>query len=304
MESNKIDKIVRDSLQSRTIQPSNSAWERLSDQLDVVEAPKRINWFKYAGYAASVLLLISVAFFINTTDDTDPIQKNDIVTAPVIDTTEFIKPNFNNSVRQETVIVKAVIPTEEKKAVISNSGTIEKSLNKKLKTVKTKKSTDLKVPNVVKENSRIVLAAHTPIETQKPKQVLRSRIKIDSDALLLAVTKNNQKVEKSTAIIIPDASRKLLNQSRIKINSDALLYAVTNPNKDISEYYKKYHIDRDEVLRNIQKELNKVNVNIDAATLLTNVEKTIDEETFKKSFMQVVKGKITGFASAFANRNN
>lgn len=296
MESNKIDKIVRDSLQSKTIHPSNSAWERLSDQLDLMEAPKRINWFKYAGYAASVLLLISVAFFINTTDDIVPIEKNDIVTAPVIDTTEFIKPSFNNSVPQETVIVKAETLTED----------IKKAKKEKVQkqVIVAKKSTDLKVPNVVKENSRIVLAAHTPMESKKTKQVSSTRIKIDSDVLLLAVTKINHKVEKSATIIVPEASRKLLNQSRIKINSDALLYAVTNPNKNISEYYKKYHIDRDEVLKNIQKELNKVNVSIDAATLLTSVEKTIDEETFKKSFMQVVKGKITGFASAFANRNN
>ncbi len=295
MESNKIDKIVRDSLQSQTIQPSNSAWERLSDQLDVLEAPKQINWFKYAGYAASVLLLISVAFFINTNDVTDPIQKNDIVTAPVIDTTEFVKPSFNNSVPQETVIVKAVTPTEDTKKAKKN---VQKQV------IVAKKSTDLKVPNVVKENSKIVIASHTPIEKKKSSQVSRSRIKIDSQALLLAVTENDPKVVKSTVVIIPEASKKLLNQSRIKINSDALLYAVTNPNRDISEYYKKYHIDRGEVLKNIQKELNKVNLSIDAATLLTSVEKTIDEETFKKSFMQVVKGKITGFASAFANRNN
>lgn len=295
MESNKIDKIVRDSLQSRTIQPSDSAWERLSNQLDVLEAPKRINWFKYAGYAASVLLLISVAFFINTNDVTDPIKKNVIVTAPVIDTTEFIKPSFNNSVPQETVIVKAEKPTEDAK----------NAKNKVHKQVGVaKKSTDVRVPNVVTENSRIVIAKHTSIDKKKTKNDSSIRIKIDSDALLLAVTKNNQKVEKSTTVIIPEVSRKLLKQSKIKINSDALLYAVSNPNKDISEYYKKYHIDRNEVLRNIQKELNKVNLSIDAATLLTSVEKTIDEETFKKSFMQVVKGKITGFASAFANRNN
>jgi hypothetical protein len=83
-----------------------------------------------------------------------------------------------------------------------------------------------------------------------------------------------------------------------------LLYAVSNPNKDINEFYKKYNVDRNDVLKNIQKELKKVNINIDASTLLTDVEKKIDEETFKKSFMQVVKGKITGLASAIANRNN
>ena len=293
MEANKIDKIVRDSLQSRTIQPSSSAWERLSDQLDVVEAPKRINWFKYAGYAASVLLLISVAFFINTNDAVDPIKKNDIVKAPVIDAKDLIKPNFKNTVPVETVIVKTETPAENKKEVIKNT---QKNI-----VVAKKKLTELKVPNVIKENVRIVIAENTSIDKRN---TINTKIKIDSDALLLAVANEEKKSVKSTKIVIPKASIKLLNQSKIKINSDALLYAVSNPNKDINEYYKKYDVDRSEVLKNIQKELNKVHLNIDAATLLTSVEKTIDEETFKKSFMQVVKGKITGLASAFANRNN
>jgi hypothetical protein len=295
METDNIDKIVRDSLQSRTIQPSSSAWERLSDQLDAVEEPAQINWFRYVGYAASVLLLISAAFFINTEGTIDPIQKNDIVIAPVIDTTDFVIPSIDTAVPLETVIVKVEIPAEEKKSVIFKRGTIEE-LQKKI-------STDLKVPNVVKENSIIVIAENTSSK-KKATKTISNRIKIDSDALLLTVTDSYKKVEKSTDIIIPDASKELLNQSRIKINSDALLYAVSNPNKDINEYYKKYNIDRDEVLENIQKELNKVNLKVNASILLTAVEKTIDEETFKKSLMQVVKGKITGLASAFSNRNN
>ena len=289
METNKIDKIVRDSLQSRTIAPSSSAWERLNDQLDAAAQPKRINWYRYAGYAASVLLLISVAFFINTKDAIEPIIKNDIVTVPVttpvIDTTQFVTPSFKNTVQSETVIVKA-----QKK---------DKKTQKQ--TIVANKSTELKVPSVVKESSRIVIAANTVVDK---KQTTNTRIKIDSDALLLAVTGTKKDEVKSTEIIIPEASNKLLKPSRIQINSNALLYAVSNPNKDISEYYKKYNVDRNEVLKNIQKELNKVNLSIDAATLLTSVEKSIDEETFKKSFMQVVKGKITGLASAFANRNN
>jgi hypothetical protein len=289
METNKIDKIVRDSLQSRTIKPSSSAWERLNDQLDAAAQPKRINWFRYAGYAASVLLLISVAFFINANDAIEPVIKNDIVTVPVttpvIDTTQFVKPSFKNTVQTETVIVKA-----EKK---------EKKTQKE--SIVTNKTTELKVPNVVKESSRIVIAANKVVNKKKP---TNSRIKIDSDALLSAVTDTKKNEVKSTEIIIPEDSNRLLKPSRIQINSNALLYAVSNPSKDIGEYYKKYNVDRNEVLKNIQKELYKVNLSIDAATLLTSVEKSIDEETFKKSFMQVVKGKITGLASAFANRNN
>ncbi len=296
METNKIDKIVKDSLQSRTIQPSSSAWERLSDQLDVVEQPKRINWFKYAGYAASVLLIISVAFFMNSNDASNEITPTEIVTKPIVDPNDLVKPNFKSVVPVETVIVQAEKPTE-KKSVISNKGAIKKS--------PTKKSTDIKFSNVVIKSSSIVIAEHKQVDKKKAKQLSTTRIKIDSDALLLAVTSDKEKKEvKSTGIVIPDASKKLLTKSRIQINSDALLYAVSNPTKDISEYYKKYNINRDEVLKNIQKELQKMNLKIDASTLLTDVEKTIDEETFKRSFMQVVKGKVTGLAAAFANRNN
>lgn len=296
METNKIDKIVKDSLQSRTIEPSSSAWERLNDQLDVAVQPKRINWFRYAGYAASVLLLISVAFFINTNDAIDPIKKNDIVTvpvtAPVIDTTQFVKPIFKNVVEAETVIVqteKEVSDIKEAKKETHNQ------------TVVATTSTKLKAASIQEKKSRIVIAANNLGDKNK---TTSARIKIDSDALLSAVTDTKKIEEKSTEIKIMEASNKLLKPSRIQINSDALLYAVSNPTKDITEYYKKYHVDRNEVLKTIQKELNKVNLNIDPAILLTSVEKSIDEATFKKSFMQVVKGKITGLASAFANRNN
>ena len=58
--------------------------------------------------------------------------------------------------------------------------------------------------------------------------------------------------------MIPNKNqRKSLHNTTIKINSDALLYAVTNPDKDVNEYYKKYNVNRNDVLKNIQKELIK-----------------------------------------------
>ena len=118
METNKIDKIVKDSLQSRTMQPSNSAWERLSDQLDVAETPKRINWFKLVGYAASVLLILSVAFFINTDDVVEPATPENVVTTPKINTNDFVKPTIKNTVPTETEIVQSEKATEKKKELI------------------------------------------------------------------------------------------------------------------------------------------------------------------------------------------
>lgn len=290
METNNIDKIVRDSLKSRTMQPSNSAWERLSDQLEAIEEPKRINWFKYAGYAASILLIISVAFFMNSDAVIEPVIPETIVTSPKIDTDDFVKPTIKNTAPTEIVIVKSEKASVKKRQEIKKNNKI----------ITKNKSTELKVPSVIKNKSNIVIANNSALT----KKTSTSRIKINSDALLMSVTGTKNAIADSKKITIPDASKKFLKPSKIQINSDALLYAVSNPDKDISEYYKKYKVDRNEILKNIQRELKKVNLNIDARTLLTDVEKSIDEETFKKSFMQVVKGKITGLASAISNRNN
>ena len=46
METNKIDKIVKKEFQNRTLQPSVSAWERLSNDLDTQqEQRKKKCWF-------------------------------------------------------------------------------------------------------------------------------------------------------------------------------------------------------------------------------------------------------------------
>ena len=140
------------------------------------------------------------------------------------------------------------------------------------------------------------------MKVQQPNvnEIFSSSIKIDSDALLLAVTQETQK----SAHPVKNSTSKKNAKNQMHINSDALLYAVTHPAADMNTYYKKYRIDRDDVLHHIQKELTKKKLAVDASVLLASVEKTIDEETFKNRFMQVVAGKITALAIAFSNRNN
>lgn len=288
METNNIDKIVSDSLKSRTIQPSNSSWERLSNQLDIAQEKKRKNWFLYVGYAASVLLLISVGFFMNTDDVLEPITPNTIVTAPVVDTTKFVKPTLQNTIPTETVIVN--VDEVEKKQPQNN-------------TITKKRKPQIKQAKIIENNPIIIADANVDIKKENKNKLDKNRIIIDSNSLLNSVD-NSTTIVAKTKIEIPKASKKIFKQTDIKINSDALLFAATNPTKDINEFYKKYNVDRKDVLKNIQKELQKVNLKIDANTLLTDVEKKIDEDTFRNSFMQVVKGKITGLASAISNRNN
>ncbi|GGH03875.1 hypothetical protein GCM10011416_23680 [Polaribacter pacificus] len=257
METNNIDKLLRAALKERSIAPSASAWDRLSDALDTQEAApkkKRVFW----RYAASIAILISVGYFLVPSDKIEPVLPNNVVVQPVIDTTNFVKPTFKNTVPVEEVIVS--VPEPE---VLSKE--------------KKKSKSTLNTPKQVQKKTAVI--ASLDKETQK--EPVKNTAKSDST--------KQEPVKQST---------------RIRVNSADLLFAVTNSPKEVKAYYAKYNVNRDEVLKSIEKELQKTSLKIDAQTVLAEVERTIDEETFKKSFMQTVKGKITGLATAFSNRNN
>lgn len=56
MKTNNIDQNIKKKFDNRTLEPSSSAWERLSVQLDEQPKQKKIGWFFYIGAAASILL--------------------------------------------------------------------------------------------------------------------------------------------------------------------------------------------------------------------------------------------------------
>ena len=70
----KLDMNVKNKLLNRTIQPSASSWERMSEQLDAADKKRRKRLFWYVGYAASILLILSLVFFGTKQDS----EKNSI----------------------------------------------------------------------------------------------------------------------------------------------------------------------------------------------------------------------------------
>ena len=249
METNNIDELVRDLLKSRTIQPSNSAWERLSNQLDVVPQKKKHNWFLYIGSAASILLLISVSFVLSFSEghlSSSNKQANNVL----VDSTKLIKP----------ILEKSTIKLSESEGVsiVSNPDSF-------------------KIPAVKKAHIKNEIKAEVPLD----------------------VASLDVKIENIEDIIIKKESN-----SRIKISSEDLLLSVANDQEIPQNYYTEHHIDRDELLRVVQKELDEQSLNIDANTLLAEVEKSVDEETFKKSFMKLIKGEFKTLTTSLANRND
>ena len=83
-----------------------------------------------------------------------------------------------------------------------------------------------------------------------------------------------------------------------------MLYAVTHSSQEVKEYYAKYNLSRDDVLRTIKSELKKSNIKVNPNIILAEVERTIDDDDFQNNFMKSIKRRVTDIAAAIASRNN
>ncbi|WP_341221635.1 hypothetical protein [Polaribacter atrinae] len=92
--------------------------------------------------------------------------------------------------------------------------------------------------------------------------------------------------------------------SSIKINSDDLLFTVTHSSAEVKEYYAKYDITREDVLRTIKGELKKGNLKVNPNAILAEVERSIGEEEFQNNFLNSLKKRVTNIATAIASRND
>lgn len=266
MQTNKIDKHIANKLKNRELTPSASAWERLSNQLDEQQVSKKNNWFKYVGYAASVLLIVSLGLtFLSKSD----IEENpqEIISNVQVDTINIKEFNI-----KELLPVEEAIVTKEK----SNESTFKK---KKVKNSNTKVYKIAKVEEELKK-----------IELSKSKNIFNEGTTL--------IAKTNEKVNKQTIAI-----KKERVKSRIKVNSDDLLFAVTHSPEQVKEYYAKYKVDRKKVLDTIRKELIKSNLKINPETILAEVELDIEETDFQQNFMDKLKLKLSDAIVAFADRN-
>lgn len=269
MTANKLDTNIQKKLENRTLQPSVSAWERLSNELDVQEKKKKKKYFFYIGYAASILMVISLGIFMTTNTKQTPI--NTIITAKPIDTnfirtkTNFLKNNFQ-------LIEKAIVNTKK-----------QRKSTKKLNAFTKSATTTLQTDDFKKEMKGLI------VETSIKKErniVVKSEIELKYENLM----QQNKSASEKT--------------NKIQINSTDLLYAVTHSKEEVKQYYAKYNIDRNDVLKNIQKELHKTGLKVSPTTILAEVERTINEDAFQNNFIKSIQKRVKNIATTIASRNN
>lgn len=266
METNKIDKNIKEKFANRTFKPSASAWERLSLQLNEQPKTKKFGLFFCTGIAASILLLVTISIQIFNNGSGVLIQKEETVISP-IDKKQFdmkIDDQINQISFPEVLVKNEVL--ELKKEIIN------------LPVIKNKNSVS-KPDKFYKKNLSI-----NQIVGNKD-DVISNEIKKSKEIL-------NHKILKQD----PNSS--------IKINADDLLYAVTHSSKEVKAYYAKYNINREEVLKTIKSELKKSNLKINPKTILAEVERSIDDDFFENNFMKGLKKRVSDIAVAIASRNN
>lgn len=262
-----IDKNIKKKFEEREMRPSASAWERLSNQLDSHARKKRRRRFFYISSAASILLLLSLFLMKN---------KENSIEAPLlperslVESSEPIKEVTKDKelvLQEETIVVKNDIPVKEVPV---------KRLNKKSNSPKKKEFVPIDIKKLDNVSNEAIA------QKEKPKQEIIN-------------TKTSD---------VASLEKKKINTKRVSVNSDALLYSVTHTEAEVIAYYRAHKIDRNDVLNSIKKELQKSNLKIDARTILADVERDIDDASFKENFMKIIKKRVSDLATAIASRND
>ncbi|MEN8703131.1 MAG: hypothetical protein ABF286_03120, partial [Polaribacter sp.] len=239
MKTNNIDQNIKKKFDNRTLEPSASAWERLSVQLDEQPKQKKIGWFFYIGAVASILLLFTIGYQFLSSDSNNITPVQEVVKAPIDKTIIDAKiEEFINEIPVEEALVKEEVKKN------TNSTSIDKTIE----------------------------------TSQKIKSITKTKVKKSTENKGLAVSDKNQITnQKNKKVNVDDKVSPILKETinpKIKVNAEDLLYAVTHTSQEVKRYYAKYSMNRDDLLNTIKLELKKSNLKVNPNSILAEVERT------------------------------
>lgn len=199
MEPNKLENQIQEKLNSREIQPSAQAWDRLDAMLSVSEEKKAKRKFPWLSIAASFTgLFILAVFLLSQYKDQKTIINNGEI---IVNTTESNEDSSN-------VNMKAIIENKKsiEKPMPQNTVTIAENKNQKIEP----KTKAIEIQNVMKVPK---LPQEIIAEVVAEKAVQKKTLEINPESLLLAL--ENESVANKTN-----------PKSKIKIDPSALLSQV------------------------------------------------------------------------------
>lgn len=195
MEPNKVEKQIREKLNSREIQPSFQAWDRLDAMLSVQEKKPKKAVFPWLKIAAGFILFLGIAFVFLTQKENNNLIKGSetIVVESAVDTAEVIE---NNTVVVENETGIEVGEKVETVAVLKGKSSKKPSIQEFVSQSNDDKiqSSNTNIAEVkhekIEEKQNTVIKNNAPISFENKEviaektNISKPKLKVDANALL------------------------------------------------------------------------------------------------------------------------
>lgn len=209
MEPNKLETQFKEKLNSREIQPSEMAWDRLDAMLTVAEGKKSKRPFGFIFIAASILVLVTVGTFFNlkntevTPVNAVVVQEKDSATSTI---TKFQTPIAEES-QQNGVVISSVNTTlKEQQVTRSKKPSIisQKTNNNQNKIIKDKE--------IEYQNTEIIAQKNLPKIIDSKTSIVNNAVNKKADELLVATIDNLANATSNKNFKVKVDAKSLLSQ--------------------------------------------------------------------------------------------
>ena len=191
MAPNKLENQIKEKLNSREIQPSAQAWDRLDAMLSVAENKKpksKINWLAIAAVFVGFTILGTI--FINKNKEITTVNDNVVLETPKV------------NVQKNVDAVKPIIKTET--VLANNQIVVQKTNNSKTKILNLKSKTE--GVSIIKNNqNQIASISQSEMPSIQNQKIIENNI---------------------DEILLPEKAKNQIPKATIKINPSSLLSQV------------------------------------------------------------------------------
>ncbi|MEY2629704.1 MAG: hypothetical protein RLZZ469_599 [Bacteroidota bacterium] len=221
MEPNKLEKQFRDQLNTREIQPSAQAWDRLDAMLSVAEEKKTRKPFGFLFIAAGILVLVTLGLFFFNQKDTVINTPNTIVgTEPKTDTVQNPTENIPSPIvesqnQNEVVATSDVQPKTNNNVILSAVEGQQKRTNHQGVSISNQspKSNQIIRDKAIEYQVSSDVALKELPKIMEPKEiVIRKEVKAKSDESLLADLDHKVKESTNKTSTVKVDAKSLLSQ--------------------------------------------------------------------------------------------
>lgn len=214
MEPNKLETQIKEKLNSREIQPTEMAWDRLDAMLSVSEEKKTKRFpfltSKFIGIAAGVLVFLSVGLYFINQENTDIEVEESVVVK------EEVKTNTSEENNNKLEEINSIpVQSEEQVAVTTNNK--PQTINKKSSQSFNQNNQKTAVNPIINRNKEIEYLGNADVaqkdlpKIETRKQIVVSKPKyVDVDDLLASVENESKNTKKPS----------------VKVNANTLLSQV------------------------------------------------------------------------------